>query len=60
MNPHLSSIIAQSRQQDLLRAAEEARRSGAHQSRTPWSRRFRWTFRTPKTATALSPQVESA
>lgn len=60
MTPQLSYTTAQCRQQDLIRAAEEARRSGAHVSRTPWSRRFRWTLRTPKTATALSPQVETA
>ena len=60
MNPQLSQIIAQSRQEDLLRAAEQARMVSGRPRRTSWSRRFHWTVRIPGAARVLAPRVRVA
>lgn len=60
MNPQLSHFVAQSRQQELIHAAEQARETRHNSGRIRFSRRFRWTLRTPKPTTALSPQVRVA
>jgi hypothetical protein len=57
MNPQLSHMIAQSRQQELIQAAQQSHARHDRSERTRFSRRLRWTHRTPKSAPALSPQV---